>query len=191
MPEKTYKIIEVVGVSEDEDPPEEVLKFVKKVGINYPVVMATPQLLRTWGGVEALPTTFLISSQGRVLGKHRGLRSLEQYDLEARALMGETMDARIETFADTGQVFLKNAANATELPGVNFAGLNAEQKKRVLHRFNAETCTCGCQLTLAQCRLNDETCATSLKITADIIKEEIARGPAKQGVPSRPSPAAN
>ena len=30
---------------------------------------------------------------------------------------------------DTGQVFLKNAANATELPGVDFKGLNADQKK--------------------------------------------------------------
>jgi len=168
----------IVGVSEDEDPPSEVEKFVQKVGINYPVVMSSPELLGKWGGVEALPTTFLISSQGRVMWKHRGLHSLAEYDLDVQALLGETVDAKIETIADQGQVFLRNAANATELPDVSFAGLNAEQKARALHRLNAEMCTCGCKLTIAQCRLNDTTCPVSKTLAAQIVKEVVASTPA-------------
>ena len=168
----------IIGVSEDEDPPSEVQKFVQKVGINYPVVMSTPEIIGKWGGVEALPTTFLINSQGRVVWKHRGLHPLAEYDVDVQALLGQTVDARIETVADQGQVFLKNAANATELPDVSFAGLNAQQKARALHRLNAETCTCGCKLTIAQCRLNDTTCPVSKTIAAQIVKEVAASAPA-------------
>jgi len=168
----------VIGISEDEDPPAEVQKFVQKAGINYPVVMSTPELVSKWGGVEALPTTFLINSRGRVVWKHRGLHPLDEYDLDVQALLGQTVDAHIETIADQGQVFLKNAANATELPDVSFAGLNAAQKARALHRLNAETCTCGCKLTIAQCRLNDTTCPVSKTLAAQIVKEVLAGTPA-------------
>jgi thiol-disulfide isomerase/thioredoxin len=168
----------IIGVSEDEDPPSEVQKFVQKVGINYPVVMATPELVSKWGGVEALPTTFLINPEGRVVWKHRGLHPLEEYDVDVQALLGQTVDAKIETIADQGQVFLRNAANATELPDVSFAGMNAAQKAHALHRLNAETCTCGCKLTIAQCRLNDTTCPVSKTLAAQIVKEVLASPPA-------------
>jgi cytochrome c biogenesis protein CcmG/thiol:disulfide interchange protein DsbE len=161
----------IVGVSEDEDSPDAVLKFANRLGINYQVVMSTPEIVGKWGGVEALPTTFLVNSQGRVVGKNRGERPQDYYDLEIRALLGDTVDARIETIADQGQVFLKNAANATELPDVDMIGLTADQKKQVLHRLNAETCTCGCKLTLAQCRLNDSTCPVSKTIAANVVNE--------------------
>jgi hypothetical protein len=77
----------------------------------------------------------------------------------------------VETFVDTGQVFLKNAANATELPGVSFKGLTADQKKRALRRMNSESCTCGCKLTLSQCRVNDTECPVSGELTAKVVKE--------------------
>jgi len=174
----------VIGISEDEDSPAEVLKFVQRVGINYPVVMSTTQIIAAWGGVEALPTTFLIDSQGRVMGKHRGLHPVEEYDRDIKALLGDPVDARIETIADQGQVFLKNAANATELPDVDFTGLNADQKKRALHRLNAEPCTCGCKLTVAQCRLNDSTCPVSKTLAAKIVKE-VATAAATPETPAR------
>jgi len=100
-----------------------------------------------------------------------GLYPMEVYDREIRALLKMPVDARVETFDDTGQIFLKNAARATELPGVDFSGLTPEQKKAALRRMNSENCTCGCKLTVAQCRINDETCATSKKLAAQIVSE--------------------
>lgn len=163
--------LQIIGVSEDDDPPEKVLQFARQKGINYPIIMATPDLIAKYGGVPALPTAFLIDTQGRVVQKHVGLSSFDLYDREVRALLGLPVDAPIQTFVDNGQVFLKNAANATELPGVKLAGLTPAQKKTVLHRLNAESCTCGCMLTLSECRINDTTCPVSQDIAAHVVSD--------------------
>jgi thiol-disulfide isomerase/thioredoxin len=168
--------LQIVGVSEDDDPPENVLRFSQQKGMNYPVVMSTPELVAAYGGVPALPTTFVVDTQGRVVQKHAGLYPMDSYVRDIRALLGLSVDARIETFEDTGQVFLKNAANATELPGVNLAGLTPEQKKKALHRLNAESCTCGCPFTLSQCRVNDTECPVSGKLAAQVVKEIVHGG---------------
>lgn len=167
--------LEVIGASEDEAPPEQVAKFAQKAGVNYPVIMASAQLEREYGGVAALPTTFVINADGRVVQKNVGVYPLEFYDMEVRSVMGMPVTARIETFKDTGQIFLKNAARANALPGVSFAGLTPAQKKIALHRLNAQSCTCGCKLTLAECRINDTTCPISSGIANKIV-QEIARG---------------
>jgi thiol-disulfide isomerase/thioredoxin len=187
---KEYKDrLEIVGISEDDDPPEKVMKFARQEGMTYPIVMATPELIESYGGVPALPTSFLIDTQGRVVQKHSGLYPIKLYHREIRALLGMPTDARVETFIDTGQVFLKNAANATELPGVSFKGLTAEQKKRALRRLNSESCTCGCNLTLSQCRVNDGECPVSGKLAAQVVKEVVsgakpARTPPAKGTSS-------
>ena len=178
--------LEIVGISEDEDPPENIMKFARQKGMTYPIILATPELIESYGGVPALPTSFLIDTQGRVVQKHMGLYPIASYHREIRALLGLPTDARVETFIDTGQVFLKNAANATELPGVSFKGLTADQKKRALRRLNSESCTCGCNLTLSECRVNDTECPVSGKLAAQVVKEvasgaKPARTPAAKG----------
>jgi hypothetical protein len=72
---------------------------------------------------------------------------------------------------DTGQVLLANAAYATSIPGVDFSGLTPEQKAAALQRMNTEHCTCGCGLTVAQCRINDPTCDVSLPLAQKMAKE--------------------
>jgi hypothetical protein len=79
--------------------------------------------------------------------------------------------ARVETFEDKGEVFLKHADRATELPGVDLSKLSPEQKKVALHRMNADTCTCGCGFTLAQCRIWDSACSVSKKASEKIVAE--------------------
>lgn len=173
----------VIGASEDEAPPEQVASFAKHMGINYSVIIAGAQLEEEYGGVAALPTSFLIDEQGRVVQKHVGLYPLDFYDLEVRALLGQPVDAKIETFQDTGQVFLKNASRASELPGVSFAGLSPEQRKQALKQMNSRNCTCGCSMTLAQCRINDPPCATSHEIANKIVHDVSHPGPAKKATP--------
>jgi thiol-disulfide isomerase/thioredoxin len=186
--QKQYKDrLQIIGISEDDDPPQKVLKFAQQKGINYPIVMADLELIAAYGGVPALPTTFVIDTQGRVVQKHAGLYPMDSYASEIRALLGLPVEARVETFIDTGQVFLKNAANATELPGVDLTGLTPEQKKTALHRLNAESCTCGCGLTLSQCRVNDTECPFSTKLAAQVVKEVVgkpARAPVSKTVNS-------
>jgi thiol-disulfide isomerase/thioredoxin len=176
----------IVGVSVDDGSPDDVREFTKAFHMNYPVVMWSHELVSEYGGVPALPTTFLINKDGRVVQKHEGLYPPEVYNTEVRALMGLPVNVKIETFEDTGQIFLKNAMRATELPDVDFSGLSPEQKKAALKKLNSEGCTCGCRLTLAQCRINDTSCVRSRGLAAKVIQDIKDAGPAPPS-PSAPS----
>lgn len=181
--------MEIVGISEDDDPPANVIKFAHAKGMTYPIIMATPELIEAYGGVPALPTSFLIDTQGRVVQKHSGLYPIEYYQREIRSLLGMPTDARVETFVDNGQIFLRNAANATELPGVSFKGLTPAQKKLALRRLNSESCTCGCNLTLSECRVNDTECPYSGKLAAQVVKDVLNGVKPPKAPPAAPASA--
>jgi thiol-disulfide isomerase/thioredoxin len=187
--------LQIVGVSVDDEDPQDVKKFAEHFGINYPIVMASPEIVAEYGGVPALPTLFVINTDGKVVQKHEGLYSPELYETEVRLLLGLPADAQVQTFEDQGQIFLKNAALATDLPDVDFTGLTPEMKKAALKRLNSETCDCGCRLTLAQCRINDTSCPKSRKLAANVVKEVAektsppASGPATATPDTPPAPA--
>lgn len=50
------------------------------------------------------------------------------------------------------------AFNERDLTDIDFTSLNAEQKRAALVEANADRCTCGCGMTLAQCVATDMTC---------------------------------
>ena len=102
--------------------------------------------------------------------KHVGLYNPALYETEVRALLDLPVAAKIETFEDTGEIFLKHADRATMLPGVNTSALTPEQRAVVLHKLNAEACDCGCKLTLAQCRIYDPPCKISQERAAAIVE---------------------
>jgi cytochrome c biogenesis protein CcmG/thiol:disulfide interchange protein DsbE len=186
LQEKYAGKLQIIGLTVDEDDAGVVKQVVAKTRINYPVAMSSPEIRIKYGGVAALPTSFLVDTQGRVVQKHEGLRDPTLYETEIRALLGLPIDARVETFEDTGQVFLAHADRASELPGVDLSKLTPEQKQAALHRFNAEGCTCGCNFTLAQCRIYDRNCAVSKSRTEKIIDE--ARGVKNEKVATENSP---
>jgi thiol-disulfide isomerase/thioredoxin len=163
--------LQIIGVSMDEDAsPAEVKAFAAKAGINYPIVMGK-DIAQEYGGVPALPTSFVVNKDGGVVQKHVGMLKRDEIETEVRSLAGLPVNAKIENFVDTGQIFLKNAERATELPDVDLKGLTPAQRTAVLKRLNSETCTCGCQLTIAQCRINDTACPVSQKLAAQIVQE--------------------
>jgi hypothetical protein len=139
--------------------------------MNYPIVMQTAELHKSFPGVFALPTTFVIDPELRTVQKHVGLINPEIYELETRVLAGLSEDINVEQVEDTGRVLLSNAAQATELPGLDMSGLRPEQKTVALKRLNEEGCTCGCMLTIAQCRINDASCVISPPLAQKIVDE--------------------
>jgi len=182
--------LQIIGlVTDDDDDPEAVQKFVKEFEINYPIAFATTDLRIQYGGIPALPTSFMLDTEGRVVQKHEGLRNPGLYEAEIRALLGLRLDGiRVETFEDKGEIFLKHADRASQLPGVDLSKLTPEQKTVALHRFNAESCTYGCGYTLAQCRIWDRNCPVSKAATSKIITEIIS-GKEKSGTSAKPAPA--
>jgi len=185
--------MQILGMNVDDEDETEVRAVVQGEGINYPVVMTSPQVRMAYGGIGALPTVFIINTEGRVVQKHIGLFNPVLYETEVRALLGMPVSARVESFEDVGQVFLKHADRAQMFPGVDLSALSPEQRAVALKKFNAEGCTCGCKMTLAQCRIYDAGCSISLARTAEIIKEvslgstKKPEGPAATPVPPDPS----
>lgn len=185
--------LQIIGLDVDDDDVAEVKKFVEKNGINYPIGMATNEIRIQYGGVAALPTSFVLDKEGRVVQKHEGLRNPLLYEYEIRSLSNLAIPARVETFEDTGEIFLKHADRANSLPGVDMSKLTPEQKQVALHKFNAEGCTCGCQFTLAQCRIYDRGCPISKARTTKIIAEvtgHAGAAPAHRSESPKAEPAA-
>jgi len=168
--QKQYKDgLQIISLLVDVDDVEDAKKFVQEAGINYPVAVATDEVRIKYGGVSALPTLYVLDTQGRIVQKHVGLYDPRLYEMETRALLNLSIPLKVETFEDTGEIFLKNANRATELPGVELANLTSEQKAAALRALNAESCTCGCKLTLAQCRIYDTACHVSKERAGKIV----------------------
>ena len=169
LQERYKDALEIIGLAVDVDDPEDVKAFAEKSGINYPIAIADDEVRARYGGITALPTSFILDTDGRIVQKHVGMFDPQLYELEIRALLHLAVQAKIETFEDAGEIFLKHADRATALPGVDFSKLTTEQKTAALRRFNAESCSCGCTLTLAQCRIYDSACAVSQGRTGEIV----------------------
>jgi len=185
----------IIGLLVDDDDEKEIHKVVESEGINYPVALADPETRLAYGGIAALPTVFVINTEGRVVQKHVGLFDPALYETEVRALLGLPVPVKVETFQDEGDIFLKHADRAKILPGVDMSKLSPEQRDAALHKFNAESCTCGCKFTLAQCRIYDAACQISQKRTSEIVKElstQESKQPAKgaEKEPAAASPSA-
>jgi hypothetical protein len=123
--------------------------------------------------VTAVPITFVVNPEGGIVQRHVGLLRPDVTEHEVRSLAHLETPAEIEFVPDTGQVLIANAAYATEIPGVDLASVTTKQKEVILKRLNTEKCTCGCDRTLAQCRIEDPACQTSLpaakKVAAEVI----------------------
>lgn len=176
LQEKYRDTLVVVGVSEDEGSVDAVRQFAAEHRINYPIVMSTPELRKLFTGVYALPTTFLLDPEGRIAQRHVGLLNASITELETRALAGMDVRATIERVDGFGQSTLTNAAQATEIPGIDLTALPPAKKTAVLKRLNDEHCTCSCELTLAECRINDPQCGVSLPLAQKAV-DEIAAAP--------------
>jgi cytochrome c biogenesis protein CcmG/thiol:disulfide interchange protein DsbE len=63
----------VVGVSMDEDGWDVVKPYIEKRRMNYPILLGDDHTAQLYGGVDALPTTFLLDREGRIAAVHKGL----------------------------------------------------------------------------------------------------------------------
>jgi peroxiredoxin len=77
----------VLGVSMDDEGWEVVKPFVASIGMNYRVVIGNDVTAQLYGGVEALPTTFLIDREGRIAATHVGLTSKKDFEDGVKQLL--------------------------------------------------------------------------------------------------------
>ncbi len=70
----------IIGVSLDQKGPKHVQKFVEQNAMNYTIVMGDSDTVAAFGGFDSIPTTFLISRDGKILHEKSGAMSHEQYE---------------------------------------------------------------------------------------------------------------
>lgn len=161
----------IIGVSSDTGPVDLVAKFVAEHRMNYPVVMETEELGKVFSGIYALPTTFTLDPAMKMVQKHVGRLNAGIMELEARYLAKLPVDADVEFVDAKSDRTLGEQAEATDVPGLKLDTLKPAQKIAALKELNTQKCDCGCGLTVAQCRINDPSCTTSLPIAEKIVAE--------------------
>ena len=82
----------VLGVSMDEDGWSAVKPYVASNKINYRMVIGDDMTAQKYGGVESLPSSFLIDREGRIAAVHIGLVSKKVYQDDIDQLLGKAPD---------------------------------------------------------------------------------------------------
>lgn len=77
----------VLGVSMDEDGWKVINPYVAEKKINYPVLLADENVNKAYGGIDALPTTFILGRDGKVAFLHAGLAQRTEYEKEIKSLL--------------------------------------------------------------------------------------------------------
>ncbi|HEY0967635.1 MAG TPA: redoxin family protein, partial [Opitutaceae bacterium] len=70
----------VVGVSLDRRGPAHVKKFAEANGMNYTLVMGDEAIVEAFGNFQAIPTTFLINREGRIVNRKTGAMPHAEYE---------------------------------------------------------------------------------------------------------------
>jgi cytochrome c biogenesis protein CcmG/thiol:disulfide interchange protein DsbE len=175
LQEKYRDQLQIIGVSTDEAPVDVVKRFAEEHHMNYPIVMESPEIEKLFPGIGALPTTFVLDRESRIVQKHVGMLIARRTEQETRALAGLPVDASIEEVDQIQGLKLENGAQVRTIPGIDLAAVPASKRAELLEKLNAQSCTCGCDLTVARCRVDDPTCAVSLPLASQIVKQVTGR----------------
>lgn len=79
----------IVGISLDQGGPGVVKPFAAKTGINYQLVMGDEAVVAAFGGVEGIPTTFLIDRAGMIRDRKVGAEEAETYEKKVLSVLRE------------------------------------------------------------------------------------------------------
>src|ERR1019366_6177073 len=80
----------IVGVSKDDEGPGRqalVKEFMGRLGINYPIVYSSDEVDAAFGGIDAIPTTFIIDRNGFNRSKKVGAERPEDYEKKILAVL--------------------------------------------------------------------------------------------------------
>ena len=75
------------GVALDDEGWEAVKPYIEAKQVNYPVVVGSEEVDMKYGGIEGLPTTFIIDRTGMIVEKHVGFASKDQFEQSVRKLL--------------------------------------------------------------------------------------------------------
>src|SRR5579864_9031015 len=66
--------LQILGVAMDDTGEPEIAQFAKEMGVNYPVLIGKEAVGDAYGGVPALPETFFVGRDGKIVDRIIGLK---------------------------------------------------------------------------------------------------------------------
>lgn len=94
--------LQVIGVAMDDSGKDDIEKFAKDMGVNYPVLLGKEAVGEAYGGVPALPESFFIGRNGKIVDRIIGLKGRgEIEDAIKKALQTEPGSAPSNTATAT------------------------------------------------------------------------------------------
>jgi peroxiredoxin len=77
----------VIAVSLDDEGWEVVRPFADRFELNFPVVVGSDEMADQYGGIAALPTSFIINREGQIVSSHMGLVGRGEYEEDIEGLL--------------------------------------------------------------------------------------------------------
>ena len=107
--EQKYKARDfaVLGVSFDDDGWKSVRPYIAAHKINYRIMIGTEKMSQLYGGVDSLPTTFIVDRQGRIAAQHVGLVDKSDYQNEILKLLDDQKRAARHSAPDSFALLLR------------------------------------------------------------------------------------
>lgn len=88
LQEEYKKDLVVIGISLDQQNTIKDLKpFIENYKINYPVVLGDEKVVKDYGGINAIPTSFIIDQKGNIVDSHIGLVPKTVYADQIKSLL--------------------------------------------------------------------------------------------------------
>jgi len=107
----------VLGVSFDDDGWKSVKPFIERKKLNYRVAIGTEEISTLYGGLDSLPTTFILDRSGRIAAVHVGLVSKSEYQNDILKLLENDKDGiTVQKSAGVGLDLLRDP-RGTANPG--------------------------------------------------------------------------
>lgn len=81
--------LQIVGIAMDDASKEEIAKFAKEMGVNYPILLGKESVGDAYGGVQFLPSTFFIDRKGKLVDRVFGLKSRSEIEEDIKLSLGQ------------------------------------------------------------------------------------------------------
>ncbi len=72
--------LQIVGVAMDDSGKDEIARFAKDMGVNYPVLLGKEAVGAAYGGVPGLPESFFVGRDGKIVDKIVGIEGKSEIE---------------------------------------------------------------------------------------------------------------
>jgi len=93
--------VEILGINLDRDD-EKVKAFIEANKVDYPILFSTKEVLDAYGGGQAIPTTFILDRNLKIVKKHVAFTEKSEFEKEIYEILNQNISTVQETSTEPG-----------------------------------------------------------------------------------------